>query len=82
MKATKPVVRTLGEICEDIRKDWQKMHFGAIPYFQAMKSLNSVTDTYGMDSGKIIVLYFLSNASTWKGETAKRIKLELKEMCK
>jgi hypothetical protein len=35
-----------------------------------------------MDSGRSIVAYFLSNASTWRGETAKRIKLELNKMLK
>jgi hypothetical protein len=27
-----------------------------------------------------VVLYFLSNARTWKGEVAKRVKAELKKM--
>ena len=40
----------------------------------------SINDNYGVDSGKSIVLYFLSNASTWRGETAKRIKKELKSL--
>jgi hypothetical protein len=40
----------------------------------AMASLNSINDNYGWDSAKSIVLYFLGNASTWRGETAKRIK--------
>ena len=75
--------RPLNVICQDIRKDWgSKMYFGAVPYFKAMESLDNVNQNYGMDSGKSIVLYFLSNASTWRGETAKRIKAELKAMCK
>ena len=75
--------RSLYEICQDIRKDWgSKMYFGAVPYFKAMESLDNVGQDYGCDSGKSIVLYFLSNASTWRGETAKRIKAELKAMCK
>jgi len=80
--ATKQVVRPMSEICKDIRKDWQKMYFGAVPYFQAMQCLDGVNDYYGMDSGKSIVMYFLSNASTWRGEVAKRVKLELKAMIK
>lgn len=81
--ATKPVVRPMSEICKDIRKDWgSKMYFGAVPYFKAMEYLNSPDDNYGMDSGKSIILYFLSNASTWRGEVAKRVKLELKAMAK
>lgn len=74
--------RPLYEIANEIRKDWQKVYFGAVPYLQAMASLDDINDNYGMDSGRSIVLYFLSNASTWKGETAKRIKAELKAMAK
>lgn len=74
--------RPLYEIASEIRKDWQKVYFGAVPYLQAMSSLDQVTDNYGMDSGKSIVLYFLANAGTWRGETAKRIKTELKAIAK
>ena len=76
--------RHLYEIANEIKKDWRTaksgIYFGAVPYLNAMSCLNSIQDNYGMDSGKSIVLYFLSNASTWKGETAKRIKAELKKM--
>jgi hypothetical protein len=74
--------RPLFEIAKEIRKDWQKVYFGAVPYLQAMESLNSIDDNYIMDSGKEIVNRFLGNASTWRGETAKRIKAELKAMAK
>lgn len=73
--------RPLYEIAADIRKDWgAKVNFAAKPYLDAMASLNSVEDNYGWDSGKTIVLYFLGNASSWRGETAKTIKKELKSM--
>ena len=84
--------RSLSEIAKDIRKDWgvkdanglwhSKMYFGAVPYFKAMETLNSINDSYGMDSAKSIVLYFLSNASSWKGDKAREIKAELKALCK
>ena len=74
--------RPLYEIAADIRKTWSKVYFGAVPYLDAMGSLNSITDNYGYDSGKSIVLYFLSNANTWRGEDARRIKAELKGMLK
>ena len=74
--------RPLYEIAADIRKTWPKVYFGAVPYLEAMGSLNSITDNYGYDSGKSIVLYFLSNANTWRGEDARRIKAELKGMLK
>ena len=82
MKTTTTTNRPLYEIANEISNDWKKPYFGAIPYLQAMECLNSIKDNYGFDSGKTIVLYFLGNASTWKGETAKRIKAELKAMCK
>lgn len=72
--------RPLSDIASEIEQDWRKPYFGAVPYLQAMASLDSITDDYGYDSGKSIVLYFLSNAATWRGETARRIKAELKQL--
>jgi len=45
-----------------------------------MHSLDSIDDDYYEDSGKSVVLYFLANASTWKGEKARAIKAELKKL--
>lgn len=72
--------RPLHVIAEEIRRDWTKPYFGAVPYLKAMESLTSVADAYGYDDGEYIVMYFLSNAGTWRGETARRIKAELKGM--
>ncbi|MCK9543441.1 MAG: hypothetical protein M0R03_15580 [Novosphingobium sp.] len=78
---TKTAVRPLYQIANDIRKDWgSKMYFGAKPYVQAMQTLNKIEDNYGMDSGKSIVLYFLANAGTWRGDKAREIKKELKKL--
>ena len=74
--------RSFSQIASEISRDWKKVYFGAVPYLQAMFSLDSINDKYGMDSGKSIVAYFLSNASTWKGEKAKEIKKELNTMLK
>ena len=76
------MTRPLYTIAAEIRADWKKPYFGAVPYLQAMSTLDSVDDNYIHDSGKSIVLYFLSNATTWKGETARRVKAELKALCK
>jgi hypothetical protein len=77
------MTRSLYEIAREIRKDWgSKVNFAAKPYLEAMECLNCVTDSYGYDTGKSVVLYFLSNASTWRGDTAKRVKAELKAMIK
>lgn len=74
--------RPLYVIAAEIRKDWKNVNFGAEPYLGAMMGLNKITEKYGVDSAKSIVAYFLSNASTWRGEVAKRVKLELNKMIK
>jgi hypothetical protein len=73
-------MRTIKEIAAEIRKDWPRPYFGAAPYLNAMQRLETVDDSYGADDGRSIVLYFLANASTWRGPVAKRIKAELKGM--
>jgi hypothetical protein len=75
-------VRELSAIAREVRSDWKKVYFGAVPYLDAMATLSSIEDGYGYDSAKSIVIYFLANASTWRGDVAKRVKAELKEMCK
>ena len=74
--------RPLFAIAQDIRANWTKVNYGAKPYLEAMYSLDSIKSNYGYDSGKSIVLYFLSNASSWRGDSARRIKAELKAILK
>lgn len=75
--------RSLSTIAAEIRKDWgSRMYFGARPYIEAMGCLDSIEDSYGYDDARGIVLYFLANAGTWRGETAKRVKAELKALAK
>jgi hypothetical protein len=72
--------RSLSTIASEIRRDWTKVNFAAKPYLSAMAGLDSINDSYGYDDARSIVLYFLSNASSWRGDNAKRIKAELKAM--
>lgn len=74
--------RKLSEIAEEIKVNWTKISPHAKPYLDAMRTLNSIDDKYYADDAQSIVLYFLSNAGTWRGEVAKRVKLELKSMSK
>ena len=74
--------RPLYEIANEIHDSWKDVYFGAQPYLRAMHDLTLLTDNYGCDSGASIVLYFLSNARAWKGDTARRIKAELKALVK
>lgn len=80
LKAAPIQVRSLKEIAKDIKSHWPKVHFSAKPYLDAMAELDKITDSYGADDGKSIVLYFLSNASVWRGPDARRLKTELNSM--
>lgn len=72
--------RTLRDIATEIRNDWADPYFGAVPYLKAMSQMGKISDNFGQDDGKSIVIYFLSNARTWRGGVAKRVKAELKKM--
>jgi hypothetical protein len=72
--------RSLRVIAQEIRSDWKKVYFGAVPYLDAMSTLDSIEGNYYFDSAKSIVRYFLSNATTWRGDVARRVKAELREM--
>ena len=76
------MARKIQEIASEILQDWKKPYFGAIPYIEAMLQLNTIHDDYYLDTAESVVIYFLANAQTWRGETAKRIKAELREMLK
>ena len=76
------MARKIHEIASEILQDWKKPYFGAIPYIEAMLQLNTIHDNYYLDTAESVVIYFLANAQTWRGETAKRIKAELREMLK
>jgi hypothetical protein len=80
IKENPSATRSLSTIASEIRRDWTKVNFAAKPYLSAMAGLDTITDSYGYDDARSIVLYFLSNASSWRGENAKRIKAELKAM--
>ena len=76
------MARKIYEIASEILQDWKKPYFGAVPYIEAMLQLNTIHDDYYLDTAESVVIYFLANAQTWRGETAKRIKAELREMLK
>lgn len=82
MTATTTAHRPLSVIAREIRKDWQNPYFGAVPYINAMAALNSIRDKFYADDALSVVLYFLSNAATWRGGEAKRIKAELRAIVK
>jgi hypothetical protein len=65
--------RSVEEIAKEIYFVWKKPYFGAVPYLNAMR-----WGDYGADGLESVVLYFLSNATTFRGEAARRLKAELK----
>lgn len=73
---------TIKEIANIILNDWDNVSPYAKPYLSAMRTMNKITDKYGADSGISVVLYFLSNAQSWKGAVAKLVKLELNKRVK
>ena len=79
---TETTTRPIYAIANEIGLNWKNPYFGAVPYLRAMHSLRDVTDAYGYDDGRSIVMYFLANANTWRGETARRVKAELKDLLK
>ena len=75
--------RSISTIAREVESDWQeKVNFAARPYLDAMHTLTSVNDSFGLDSAHSVIAYFLVNASTWRGDTARRVKAELNKMIK
>lgn len=70
--------KKIWEIAETVQRDWKNLSPYAAPYVSAMHEMETIDENYYCDSGKSIILYFLSNAQSWRGETAKAIKQELK----
>lgn len=69
-------------IRRDLRSQGKKIPFGAEPYLDALSSLSDANQSYGMDSGKSMIAYALSNLTSYKGPKARAIKAELKARMK
>lgn len=73
---------TVSEIAYAIAKDWQNINPYAADYLNAMKEIRDIDGSYYTDSAKSVVLYFLANASSYRGESARAYKSILKAMVK
>jgi hypothetical protein len=73
---------TVSEIAYAIAKDWQNISPYAKDYLNAMKEITDIEGNYYADSSKSVILYFLANASTYRGENARSYKALLKAMVK
>lgn len=75
--------RPLWAIAQDIYMDWGvNVSSSARPYLEAMTELETINDMYYADSARSIVLYALANLGSYRGETARKLKAELKELLK
>lgn len=74
--------RTFQQIARDIKSTWLNVYFGAVPYLEAMLTLNTTDPDamYGFETAECIAKYFLANAQTFRGADARRLKAELKSM--
>lgn len=85
-KRSQQVTRKLSDIAQNIEAAWSTqgkgVNYAARPYLDAMYQLEDINDRYGLDSAGGIVRRFLANASSFKGEAAKTLKAELKELLK
>jgi len=71
----------------EIMDDWggakNGVHYTAAPYLREMCTFHSWSGYAGAyDDPYSVTRYFLSNASTWRGPVARRIKKELREIVK
>lgn len=73
---------SIATIANIIRRDWRNVYFGAVPYLNAMRSMDKISDDFGLDSGRSVVTYFLGNAQTWRGPIARVVKAELNKRVK
>ena len=74
--------KPISDLARIIRADWANVYFGAKPYLSAMRGIETINDAYGCEDGRVQVLYFLSNATTWRGDVARQVKAELNRRLK
>ncbi len=75
-------MRSINQIMADVKSDWKKPYYGAVPYIDALSRCESITDSYGFDDVVSLINYFLANATYWRGAKAREIKKELNDMLK
>lgn len=79
-----PLTRPLSDIAREIRTNWSErptgIYFGALPYIRAMAYMDTsdLSDSFGDDDADDVVIRFLTNAGTWRGPVAQKIKAELR----
>lgn len=84
IKTITTMARTFAQIARDIKAEWKKPYFGAVPWLNALAHIESSNpyEAYYCEDAKSVAQYFLANASTFRGEKARQLKQELKELIK
>ena len=77
-KVKKGSAPSVGEIAKDVQETWSSVNYAAQPYLDAMLQ-DDGSGMYFYDSMASVVAYFLSNATGWRGDDARRLKAELKK---
>ena len=74
--------RTFQQIARDIKSTWLNVYFGAVPYLEALLTLDTTDPNvmYYYSTAGDIARYFLANAQTFRGADARQLKAELKSM--
>lgn len=70
----------ISQIADIIYEDWKNINPCALSHVKAMMSLNDIKDSYGLDDGESVLIYFLSNSRQWQGEVARKVKLHIKKI--
>jgi hypothetical protein len=78
-------MKPLNQLAAEILVDWKESPSTALyrikglPYIEAMLSMKTCEDRYGLEYGDMIVAHALNCLHQWRGETARKVKLELNE---
>lgn len=77
---TRPLSAIAAEIVGDYEKKGKPVYFAAKPYVDSMRYMTttSLGGKFYEDDAEGLVIRLLGNLSTWRGETATRVKTELK----
>lgn len=77
-------MRTLREIALEITSDWRVIrNGGARDALECIKKMGKITEPFGADpNGYSVVGTFLISSIGWRGEVARRVKKELRQMFK
>ena len=78
---TLPTLNLAG-IARVVRRNWRGVNYAAEPYLAAMGTLDNIKDDYYLDSGASVVLYFLCNSNSYRGNVARAVKAELNKRAK